>query len=68
MTDNDKDKADGGRRLRAARKRVGLTRAQLAGLTECSISSLGFIEQGAVPRHSAVLERAWSVIESLEAE
>jgi transcriptional regulator with XRE-family HTH domain len=48
--------------LRAARQAVGLTRAQLAGLAGCSVSSLGFIEAGAVPRHSQVLERAYEVI------
>jgi transcriptional regulator with XRE-family HTH domain len=54
--------------LRAARKAVGLTRAQLAGLTGCSISSLGLIEQGAVPKRSAVLERAWTVIDQAKNE
>jgi hypothetical protein len=47
---------------------VGLTRAQLAGMAQCAVSSLGFIEQGAVPQRSAVLDRAWAVIDQLEAE
>jgi transcriptional regulator with XRE-family HTH domain len=52
--------------LRAARKAVGLTRAQLAGLTGCSVASLGWIEAGAVPKRSAVLERALAVIDELQ--
>jgi transcriptional regulator with XRE-family HTH domain len=59
---------DTGSALRAARNAVGLTRAQLAGLTGCSISSLGLIEQGAVPKRSAVLERAWTVIDQAKNE
>lgn len=52
----------GGQDLRAARERVGLTRAQLAGLCGCSLGSLANIEQGAVPRHSRVLEAALAAI------
>lgn len=47
-----------GRDLREAREAAGLTRAELAALTGCSISSLGNIEQGAVPKESRVLEAA----------
>jgi predicted transcriptional regulator len=54
--------------LRAARQAVGLTRARLAGLAGCSVSSLGFIEAGAVPRHSAVLDRAFMVIAQMRGE
>jgi transcriptional regulator with XRE-family HTH domain len=53
------------RRLREAREATGLTRARLASLAGCSIASLANIEQGAVPKRSAVLERAWAVIESI---
>jgi transcriptional regulator with XRE-family HTH domain len=67
VTTNNDNETDGGT-LRAAREQVGLTRAQLAGLAGCAISSLGFIEQGAVPERSAVLERAWAVITQLQAE
>ena len=55
-----------GRELRAAREAAGLTRAQLAGMAECSLSSLDAIEQGAVPKRSAVLERAFAVLEEME--
>jgi hypothetical protein len=67
---NDKVAIGGnvGRELRAAREHVGLTRAQLADMAHFAISSLGFIEQGAVPERSAVLDRAWAVIERLENE
>jgi transcriptional regulator with XRE-family HTH domain len=51
-----------GLNLRSARKRAGLTRAQLAQLADCSLASLANIEQGAVPKHSAVLERALAII------
>jgi transcriptional regulator with XRE-family HTH domain len=61
-------RGNAGHDLRAARERAGLTRCQLAGLAGCAISSLGFIEQGAVPARSAVLDRAWAVIEQLENE
>jgi len=61
-------RCEGGRTLRAARESVGLTRARLADLADCSISSLGFIEQGATPERSAVLERAWDVIKQFQAE
>jgi DNA-binding XRE family transcriptional regulator len=65
---NANDKAHGGQNLRAARERLGVTRAELAGLAGCATSSLGFIEQGAVPKRSEVLARAWAVIEQLDAE
>jgi transcriptional regulator with XRE-family HTH domain len=51
--------------LRATRKALGMTRAQLAAAAECSIASLGFIEAGAVPRRSQVLDRAWRVLDAL---
>ena len=54
-----------GRSLREARLQVGLSRAKLAGLADCSIASLANIEQGAAPRRSAVLERAWAVLEAI---
>jgi predicted transcriptional regulator len=60
LTDNGDTVTD----LRSARKAVGLTRAQLAGLADCSISSLGDIEAGAVPRHSRVLQRAYQAIQA----
>ena len=67
-TTNNEHRRGRGQTLRAAREHIGLTRAQLAGLAGCSVSSLGFIEQGAVPERSAVLDRAWAVIRELEAE
>jgi transcriptional regulator with XRE-family HTH domain len=53
-----------GRDLREARERLGLSRAQLAGLAGCGLASLGAIEQGAVPERSEVLERAWAALEA----
>jgi len=52
--------------LRAARARLGISRAQLASLAGCSLAALGAIEQGAVPRRSAVLERARQAIQDAE--
>jgi transcriptional regulator with XRE-family HTH domain len=54
-----------GRDLRSARAEAGLTRAQLAGLTGCSLAALGNIEQGAVPKRSRVLDRALAVIDAV---
>lgn len=48
--------------LREERERAGLTRAQLAALTGCSLAALGNIEQGAVPKRSRVLEAAFEAI------
>jgi transcriptional regulator with XRE-family HTH domain len=67
IDNNDEHKSARGQHLRAAREQAGLTRAQLAGIARCSISSLGFIEQGAVPERSAVLDRAWRAIEQIRA-
>ena len=55
----------GGHDLRAAREQAGVTRAQLAQLAGCSYSMLGNIEQGAVPKRSEVLERAFDAIAAL---
>ena len=55
-----------GRELRAAREARGITRAQLAGLAQCSLASLDRIEQGAVPRRSAVLARAWDALADID--
>lgn len=51
------------RDLREAREQAGLTRAQLAGLTGCSLAALANIEQGAVPKRSRVLAAALSAID-----
>jgi transcriptional regulator with XRE-family HTH domain len=48
--------------LRAARQRVGMSRARLAGLVGCSPTSLANFEAGAIPKRSAVLERALAVL------
>lgn len=48
-----------------ARESAGLTRAQLAGLAGCSLSSLAAIEQGAVPKRSRVLAAAWDALRAL---
>ena len=52
-----------GLNLRRERRRVGLTRAQLAQLADFSLASLANIEQGAVPKHRDVLARALRVID-----
>jgi transcriptional regulator with XRE-family HTH domain len=57
-----------GRRLRNAREAAGLTRIELATMVGCSLSQLGNIEQGAVPRRSRVLEAAFAAIESVNDE
>jgi DNA-binding XRE family transcriptional regulator len=62
ITSNTIDRAAVAADLREARGRVGLTRAALAGLVGCSPTSLANIEAGAVPQHSAVLERALRII------
>jgi transcriptional regulator with XRE-family HTH domain len=55
----------GGQSLRAARESAGITRAQLAGLAGCSLASLAAIEQGATPRRSLVLDRAWAALNAV---
>lgn len=54
--------------LREARKARGLTQAQLAGLAGCSLSIIGAIEAGAVPRQSAVVERVRDVLATIPKE
>jgi DNA-binding XRE family transcriptional regulator len=61
---NENGNGQGGQSLAQARKRVGLTQARLSALANCSIASIAWIEQGAVPQHSDVLARAWKVIEA----
>lgn len=51
-----------GHDLRRLREEAGLTRAQLAALADCSLTALGNIEQGAVPKRSRVLEAALATI------
>jgi transcriptional regulator with XRE-family HTH domain len=53
-----------GRRLREAREAAGLSRIELAAMIGCSLSQLGNIEQGAVPKRSRVLDAAMAAIES----
>jgi transcriptional regulator with XRE-family HTH domain len=62
MPRTELDRSTPGSDLRAARERLGITRAQLAGLAGCSYASLGLIEQGACPKRSRVLDRAWQAI------
>lgn len=57
-----------GLRLREARESAGITRVTLAGLAGCSLGALASIEQGAVPRRSAVLERAWAALDGLSGQ
>lgn len=51
--------------LRELRARAGMTRAQVAALAGCSLSALGNLEAGAIPRRSAVLERVRALLEQL---
>ena len=48
--------------LREMRARAGLSRAHVAALAGCSLSSLGAMEAGAVPKHSVVLTRVLDVL------
>lgn len=57
-----------GDELRAERRRLGVSRASLAGLAGVSISSLERIEQGACPARSRVLEQARDALAVLAAE
>lgn len=57
---------DRGRALRSAREAAGITRAHLAALADCSLASLAQIEQGAVPRRSRVLARAWQALAEID--
>jgi hypothetical protein len=41
---------------------------QLAGLADCSMAALGNIEQGAVPKRSSVLDRAFAALAAVKAE
>jgi transcriptional regulator with XRE-family HTH domain len=54
--------------LRTARERVGLTRAQLAGLAGCSLSTITNIEHGAVPRRSAILDRLQAILDGMSSQ
>lgn len=58
MTYTNCSTISGGAELRLARERAGVTRAELAGRAGVSLSQLAAIEAGAVPRRSAVLDRA----------
>lgn len=68
MVSTTANNSNRGRRLRRERESAGITRAQLAELADCSIASLGYIEQGAVPRRSAVLDAAFAALENLNDE
>lgn len=50
------------REIRDARAAAGMTRAQLAARAGCSLSMLGALEDGAVPRQSDVLGRVRAVL------
>ena len=57
-----------GGELREKRLRLGLTQAQLANLAGCSLSMIGALEAGAVPRRSPTLARIHDVLVHLERE
>jgi predicted transcriptional regulator len=54
--------------LRERRTRLGLSRARLAGLAGCSVTSIDNLEAGYVPSRSAVLARLLDVLDRLEAQ
>ena len=54
--------------VRAARRRAGITRAELARLAGCSLTFLANVEQGAVPRRSPTLDRVRAALEAAEHE
>jgi transcriptional regulator with XRE-family HTH domain len=55
-----------GPELRQARESVGLTRAQLAALANCSVGWVRWLEATAVaPASSPSLERIWRVLDVL---
>jgi predicted transcriptional regulator len=62
------ERTSAGSDLRAERTRLGISRAQLAGLADCSMAALGNIENGAVPKRSSVLERAFAALAALSAD
>jgi predicted transcriptional regulator len=51
--------------LRTARQRLGISRARLSAMADCSIATLAVIEQGYRPKRSEALERAWEVLDEL---
>jgi ribosome-binding protein aMBF1 (putative translation factor) len=52
--------------LRERRQRLGLSRARLAGLARCSVTSIDNLEAGYVPERSAVLFRVLAVLDEIE--
>lgn len=67
-TNNNTAPATRGQELRARRKRLGVSRASLAGLARCSVSLLALVEQGYEPQTSHALDRAFAVLRELEDE
>jgi transcriptional regulator with XRE-family HTH domain len=54
-----------GHELRADREAAGLSRFKLAALADCSPGQIQAIENGAVPKRSAVLARCRAVLVEL---
>jgi len=54
--------------LRDRRRRLRLSRARLAGLARCSVTSIDNLEAGYVPERSAVLARVLDILDRLEAD
>lgn len=52
--------------LRERRQRLRLSRARLAGLARCSVTSIDNLEAGYVPERSAVLFRVLAVLDEIE--
>jgi transcriptional regulator with XRE-family HTH domain len=54
--------------LTRRRRKLGLSRLELARLAGCSLQSVNLFEQGHVPKRSAALERVEAVLAAKEAE
>ncbi|MEA2152868.1 MAG: hypothetical protein QOI18_1101 [Solirubrobacteraceae bacterium] len=65
---SEERRTSAGSDLGIARTRLGISRVQLAGLADCSMAALGNIEQGAVPKRSSVLDRAFAALAAVKAE
>jgi predicted transcriptional regulator len=63
-TDSDRPSSE----LRERRHKLALSRARLAGIARCSVTSIDNLEAGYVPVRSAVLVRVLDVLDRLEAQ
>jgi predicted transcriptional regulator len=66
-TPNTKSEMPVGQRLRSRRDELGVSRAALAGLANCSVAFLANVEQGYSPKRSRALQQAWAALDRIEA-